>query len=138
MKDSRQSIRGNFDKLSEAMKSNGYYYYYYEYFRTSPIYTSKTMICFTLPSFSNNNRRTNRHLRFPSKTTQILSTLLQSGGPPSLDTQRLDDIIDSVKTRRYANRDILNEAGARKGETNIETLPSTFHFLKKRTGRCID
>lgn len=137
MKDSRQSIRGNFDKLSEAMKSNEYYYYYYEYFRTSPIYTSKTMICFTLPSFSNNNRRTNRHLRFPSRRPRYSQRCCKVAAPP-LYTQRLDDIIDSVKTRRYANRDILNEAGARKGETNIETLPSTFHFLKKRTGRCID
>lgn len=94
---------------------------------------SKTHDLFYASPFSNNNQRTNWHLRFPS-TTQlraVSSPFTPVAKCAPLPTSRRSSI--ALKRRRYTNAGDTTVSEWSRGKrgiekTNIETLPSTFHF----------
>lgn len=95
---------------------------------------SKTHDLFYASPFSNNNQRTNWHLRFPS-TTQlraVSSPFTPVAKCAPLPTSRRWSSI-ALKRRRYTNAGDTTVSEWSRGKrgiekTNIETLPSTFHF----------
>lgn len=101
---------------------------------------SKTHDLFYASPFSNNNQRTNWHLRFPS-TTQlraVSSPFTPVAKCAPLPTSRRSSI--ALKRRRYTNAGDTTVSEWSRGKrgiekTNIETLPSTFHFQENG---CID